>query len=218
MKPQWMGTPTVCSDLAVDGQGPDALGHHRHRLDVAAVRADLDALAGGDADLLRERLADLDELLRLDDRVQARVLGPEMEMLGEPIRGRDVRELRRLAERLAIVRKHARRRIVGRLRLMGIQGVVAERSLERLVVLGERPLGHARARKESRDAFGIHDERPHAAGRILVDLEIRHVRAAPGAAVPADQLARRIVGLAARDRRTRGCRAPGGWRARPRPS
>ncbi len=50
-------------DFAVDGQGPDAFGHHRHRLDVAAVRADFDALAGGDADFLGERLADLDELL-----------------------------------------------------------------------------------------------------------------------------------------------------------
>src|ERR1700722_12513730 len=52
-------------DLAVDGQGPDAFGHHRHRLDVAAVRADLDALAGGDADILGQRFADLDELFGL---------------------------------------------------------------------------------------------------------------------------------------------------------
>ena len=81
--------------------------------------------------------------------------------------------------------KHARRRIVGRLRLIGIQGVVAERRLERLVVLGERPLGHGAAREETRHAFGIHDERTHAAGRILVDLEIRDVSAAPRAAIPA---------------------------------
>ena len=99
MKPQWSGTPTVCKHLAVDGHGPDALGHHRHRLDVAAVRAHLDALAGGDADFLGEHLADLDELLGLDDRVQARMRGPVMEMLGEAIRGRDVRKLRRPCRR-----------------------------------------------------------------------------------------------------------------------
>src|ERR1700739_1344908 len=53
--------------LAVDGHGPDALGHHRHRLDIAAVRTDLDALAAGDADLPGQRRADFDELLRLQN-------------------------------------------------------------------------------------------------------------------------------------------------------
>ena len=48
---------------------------------------------------LRERLADLDELLRLHDRVQPHVLGPEVEVLGEAVGRGDVRELLDLAER-----------------------------------------------------------------------------------------------------------------------
>ena len=65
-----------------------------------------------------ELLADLDELLRLNDRVQARVLGPVVEVLGEAIGRRGVREFRGLAEGLAIVREHPRRRIADRLRLV----------------------------------------------------------------------------------------------------
>src|SRR6266511_6457121 len=50
--------------LAIDRERPDALGHHRDRLDPAAVAAHLDPLAGDDPFLLCERLADLVELLR----------------------------------------------------------------------------------------------------------------------------------------------------------
>jgi hypothetical protein len=62
--------------LAVDRQRLDALGHQRHRLDVAALGRHLHAIAVRDAEFLRQRFADLDELLGLDDRVEPRVLGP----------------------------------------------------------------------------------------------------------------------------------------------
>src|ERR1700686_1615896 len=83
------GHPDRVHDFAVDIQGADAFGHHRHRLDVAAVRTDLDALAVGDADFLGQRFADFHKLLRLEDRVQACMLGPIMEMLGEAVGGGD---------------------------------------------------------------------------------------------------------------------------------
>ena len=123
-----------------------------------------------------------------------------------------------LPNAVAIVLEHARRRVVERLRLLRVQGVVRERRLERLVVLGEGPFGHVPAREEARHALRIHDERAHAAGGILVDLEVRHVGAAPGRAVPGDQLARRDCRACRSDRRRRGCRARGGWRAKPTPS
>ena len=66
-------------DLAVDGQGPDALGHHRHRLDVAAVRTHLDPLAGGDADFLASASPISTNCCGCMIAVQARVLGPVSE-------------------------------------------------------------------------------------------------------------------------------------------
>src|SRR6516162_4636409 len=57
--------------FAIHAERPQAFGDYRHRLDVAAVGGHFHLLAARDADLLRECLADLDELLRLHDRIQA---------------------------------------------------------------------------------------------------------------------------------------------------
>src|SRR6266446_1702444 len=51
--------------LAVDLKGTDTLGHHRHRNDLTTIAADLYQVAVIDAFLPGERLANLDELLRL---------------------------------------------------------------------------------------------------------------------------------------------------------
>src|SRR5215510_7741059 len=67
--------------LAVALERTDALGDHARRLDLAPVGAHLDHLAVRDALLLRQILADLDELLRLDDGVELHVLRPEVLML-----------------------------------------------------------------------------------------------------------------------------------------
>src|SRR5262245_33370110 len=64
--------------LAVALERVDALGDYRRGLDLAPVRAHLDQLAVRDPLLLRQVLADLDELLRLDDGVEFHVLGPEV--------------------------------------------------------------------------------------------------------------------------------------------
>src|SRR5262249_34208751 len=55
--------------LAVDGERLDALRYHGYGGNLAAVAAHLHAVAGGNALLLRQLLADLDELFRLQDGV-----------------------------------------------------------------------------------------------------------------------------------------------------
>ncbi|KAG0930345.1 hypothetical protein G6F31_017063 [Rhizopus arrhizus] len=78
---------------AIDLQGLDALGHHRHRFDVAALGTDPHAAAVVDAQFVGQCRADLDELLGLDDGVELAVLGPEVEMLGQAVGGGHMREL-----------------------------------------------------------------------------------------------------------------------------
>ena len=80
--------PTVCTFLPSTSSALHALGHHRHGA-MISPRLDrtLHLVAVLDALLLRQLLADLDELLRLQDRVDARVLGPEVEVLGQPVGG-----------------------------------------------------------------------------------------------------------------------------------
>src|SRR5690606_38930172 len=156
------------------------------------------AIARGDAELGRELLADLDELLGLHDRVEPHVLRPEMEMLRETVRRRDVRELCRVTELAPVAFEDARGRVADRATLVGIERVVAERRLERLVVLGERPVGEGRPSEEPRNAFLVHDERPHAGCRVLVDRIVRRVGADPARAVPLDELALWIPRASAR--------------------
>src|SRR6516164_9325264 len=184
--------------LAIDGERAYPLSDDRHRLDVASVRAHLHLPAIRDTNLLCQRFADLDELLRLDDGVQPRMLGPEVEVLGQAVGRGDVRKLLGLAERGAIVLENPGGGVVECRGVAGAQRVTGQRCLERLVVLGEGALGHGAARKEAADAIGVHDEGPHAERRILIYLVVRHVGAAPGGSVPGDELAARIERLPAR--------------------
>ena len=85
-----------------------------------------------------------------------------MEVLREAVSGRDVRELRDLAERRAVVLEHAGSGVAECLLLSGAQRVAGERGLERLVVLGEGAFGQVPAPEEARHPLGVHDERTHA--------------------------------------------------------
>ena len=67
-----------------------------------------------DAFFLGQRLADLAELFRLQDGIHRAVLGPEVEMLGQPVGGADIGELLRRTEIRAIVGEHASDRIGSR--------------------------------------------------------------------------------------------------------
>ena len=60
----------------------------------------------------------------------------------------------------------------------------------------ERPLGHLVHGEETGDSFGIHNEGSHSVVRIRVHLEVRNVRADPGAAVPSNLFALRVPRLA----------------------
>src|SRR3546814_1463509 len=62
---------------------------------------------------------------------------------------------------------------------------ISYRRFKRLVVNRERPFGHPLAGKEPGYAFRIHDEGPHAARRIFVELVVGYVGTLPGLAVPA---------------------------------
>src|SRR5438874_4040678 len=184
--------------LAVGRQRPQALGDYRHGLDEAAIRGDLHAIPGSDAELFRQAFSDFDELLRLQNRVQPHVLCPVMEVLRQAVSGRDVRELRDLAERRTVVLEHAGSGVAQCLLLSGAQRVAGERALERLVVLGEGAFGQVPAPEEARHPLGVHDERTHAECGILVRLVVGHIRTGPRRAIPGDELAIRIEGLAAR--------------------
>nr|GEU28379.1 hypothetical protein [Tanacetum cinerariifolium] len=182
--------------LAVDDQSLDPLGHHRLGDDVAALGRDLDPVAMHDPDFLAQLFADFDKLLGLDDGVQARMLGPVVEVLGQAVAGGRVRIVFLGTQVLAVVRENPCARVVVGTRVVRVHGVVAHRRLERLVVLGERTLGQRIAREETRHAFGQHDERTHAVFRRFVAFVVGHIRARPGGAVPRDQLAGRIERLA----------------------
>src|SRR5712672_2670270 len=65
------GNADVVQRLAVHLQRSQPLGHDGHGIDVAAIRGHLDPIARSDAELISQRLANLHELLRLDDRIQA---------------------------------------------------------------------------------------------------------------------------------------------------
>ena len=177
--------------LAVAGQRPDPLGHDRLRGDRAALRPDAHPAALGDALFRRELFRDLHEEFRLHHGIHVRVRGPEVEMLGQPIGGRRIREFRRsrLGELLPVALEHPRRRIaddLGRDR-------VGDRAFERLVMRREWPVAH-HANEEARDAFRVHDERADLA-RLGRRRDVRDVVARPFRAVPFDQLAGRIPGL-----------------------
>ncbi|KAG0736931.1 hypothetical protein G6F68_021062 [Rhizopus microsporus] len=93
-----MGIPTWCT---------------RHGLDVAAVGRDLHARPVGDAQFLGQRVADFHELLGLENGVDAHVLRPVVEVLGQAVGSGHVRELVRRAHRGQVVLEDARRRVAG---------------------------------------------------------------------------------------------------------
>ena len=183
------GEPPVEGDaddlhlLAVAHQRSDALGHHRLGLDAAAVARDLDPAAGRDPLLRRELLRDLDEQLGLEHGVDVHVLGPEVEVLGQPVARGGVGEVVGGTEHLHVALEHPGRRVAADARRQR----VVDRRLERLVVRRERPVAHHGAGEQARHALRVHDERPDRLlgrhGRPVVG----HVQPDPATAVPLDQ-------------------------------
>ena len=80
--------------FAVHHQRTDAFGYIGLAYDDAALRRQADPAGLRDSLFLRQHLADFDELLRLQDRVDQRMLGPEVEMFGQPVSGGDIGEVR----------------------------------------------------------------------------------------------------------------------------
>ena len=125
LKPQWIGMPTWCSVLPSICQRLDPLGHDRDGDDMAALGADLDAIAGGDAEFLRQaprRFPRTAPAARSRSAARAWSSSGNARSAGRWCR---MRELVRLAERLRSSVEHARRRIVRARGLFGMQRVVA---------------------------------------------------------------------------------------------
>ena len=114
----------VVHRLAFDLHDLDPLRDHGHGLHETAIRAHLDPVAGLDPHFFRQSFTDLDELLWLHNLVQARVLGPVMKVLGQPIGRGDMRELLFFAELIAVALEHTGGRILHGIRLVGKQRVV----------------------------------------------------------------------------------------------
>src|SRR5437762_7296790 len=93
-------------------------------------------------------------------------------------------ELIWLAERLAVLVEHARRRIAQGLRIARTERVAGKRGFHRLVMLRERALRHEPTREEPRDSFRVHDEGSHAVGGIFVRLEVWDISTGPGRSIP----------------------------------
>ena len=119
------------------------------------------------------------------------MLGPEVEVLGQPVGGRRVGEVRRLAELLQVALEDAGDRIAADVR----GDRVGDRRFERLVVHRERPVAHHGAGEQARCALRVHDERADHA-RLRRRRDVRNVVAGPLLAVPRDDLAARIPRLA----------------------
>src|SRR5215470_7381580 len=119
--------------LSIHHHWTDALRHvslaHHH----ATLRGHAHPAGLSDALLLGKSLADLDEFLRLQDRIDQRMLGPEVEMFRKPVSRGDIRKLRRIPKCLPVVGKYPCRRV--RLHL-GMQGIRYWR-FKRLVVFRE---------------------------------------------------------------------------------
>ena len=214
VKPQWSGMPTMCTVLPSHVQRLDALGDDRLGLDRAALRPHPHPAAVLDALLLRQLLGDLDEELRLQDRVDLDVLGPEVEVLGQPVGRRRIGEL--LRRRRTASMSPLNTRAAGLPRIFGAIGL-ATGDLERLVVRRERPVAHHAAREQARGALRVHDEGPDHV-RLGRRRDVGHVVAGPLRAVPLDQLAARDPTACPAGRPRRDCRGCGGWPARRTPS
>src|SRR5207244_87377 len=128
--------------LAVDVQCPDALGHDGPRLDEPADRSRPHPVPALAPVLLTQLLTDLRELFRLHNGAEPRVLGPVVEMLGEPVGGRHVWELLSVAELVEVILEHPGRRITFGLWVLGVQGIHSERRLEWFIMLRKWPFRH----------------------------------------------------------------------------
>ena len=78
--------------LAVNVERLQTTRHHRYRANKAALAADRHPIAVGNPLRFRQTFADFDKLFRLRNRIEQRMLGPGMKMLGQAIGGADVRE------------------------------------------------------------------------------------------------------------------------------
>ncbi|VAL71160.1 Uncharacterised protein [Enterobacter kobei] len=175
-------------------QRANTLGHHRLGFNVAAVRGDLHGIAMGDAELVRQLLADLHKLLRLRDGVKQRVLGPVVEVLGQTIGGAHVRELVFFTQRFKVALEDTRCRVRDHVR---VQRVSAQRRLKRLVVFRERPFCHLINGKQTSHPFRLHDKRSDIAA-WCGSAVVRNIHAAPFRAVPLQKLTLRIPRVALR--------------------
>ncbi|VAL71159.1 Uncharacterised protein [Enterobacter kobei] len=166
--------------LTVNVQRANTLGHHRLGFDVAAVRGDLHGIAMGNAEFVRQLLADLHKLFRLRDGIQQRVLGPVVEVLGQTVSGADIRELVLFTQRFKIALEDTGCRVRDHVR---VQRVSTQRRLKRLVVFRERTFRHLIDSKQAPHPFRLHDKRPDIAA-WCGSAVVRNIHAAPFRAVP----------------------------------
>ena len=143
--------------LAVDLHRAQALGDHRDPLDRPTRGRDLDLRTVRDPLLLSEAFRNLDEEagLQLVQHSVVLVLGPVMEVLGQAVGRADDREVLLLSIDVLVRRELLADRVGGHLRVER----VIDRRLDRLVVLGEGTVVHARGIQTS-DTFRKHDECP----------------------------------------------------------
>jgi hypothetical protein len=118
----------------------------------------------GNAELVRQLLADLHKLFRLRDGVKQRVLGPVVEVLGQTVSGAHVRELVFFTQRS---KSPLKIRAAGLETTFGCSGL-AQRRLKRLVVFRERTFRHLIDSKQTSHPFRLHDKRPNIAAGAAV--------------------------------------------------
>ena len=174
--------------FAVRFQRANTFGHHRFGFDIATVGGDFHGIALGNAKFIRQRLPDFHKLLWLQNRVQQRVFGPVVEVLGQTIGGSDIRELIGFTQCFGVVFKDSRSRVRDN---VWMQRVSSQRRFKRLVVFRERTFRHLIEGKQTPHAFLLHDKRPDAAARRRCAV-VRNIPAGPLSAVPFQQLTLRI--------------------------
>ena len=148
----------------------------------------------GNAELVRQLLADLHKLFRLRDGVKQRVFGPVVEVLGQTVSGAHVRELVLFTQRFKIALEDTRCRVRDHVR---VQRVGAQRRLKRLVVFRERTFRHLIDSEQTPHPFRLHDKRPDVAA-WCGSAVVRNIHAAPFRTVPLQQLTLRIPRVALR--------------------
>src|SRR5208283_3878986 len=153
--------------LLLAGAEEAPMDRHAYLVDLlSGDRHGLDALRGG------EFFRDLDKEFRLALEVVLIVLRPVVEVLGEPVGGRDDGILVGFAEAIPLRLEG----LGGRVRVLplGMERVL-HRRLHGFVVLSPRAIGELTGHEETRHAFGVHDERSHASFRRRVGLVIGNV-------------------------------------------